>query len=358
MKPVRILVESLADSDQTNSQMVNAREIIRRLDPDRFHVSTFRLGVPDQHLAQRPNTRLIPLPSRRQTARILPELLFGPQQILFYVKASPAARWYMMWRSKWKDRRITIGTIESQSNWRQEPTIAADNIALIEQTVLRCDYLFSNSAQVKSSLHLEYGLRSEIVPTGVDTDFFTPAWERAANPRPRILFVGSLRPFKGPQTVIDAAQRFPQFDFTLVGSGVLADELKARAKHLPNVELRGSISRTAVREEYRQADIFLFPSRWEGFPKVILEAAACGLPVIARKDYRPESVLHEQTGYLVGHDDELFARVADLGASPELRRTMGRAGRAHVEQFDWDHITKQWEEIFLRLLPGTNGRGH
>jgi glycosyltransferase involved in cell wall biosynthesis len=356
MKPVRILVESMVDEDLTNAQMVNAREIIRRLDPDYFHVTTFVGGTPDPNISNRANTHLINLPLRRQTARIFAEFLLGNHDVLFYVKASPASRWYMKLRSIWKDTRLTVGTVESQSDWRYEPTIAPENIALIEQTVLRCDYLFSNSKRVKQSLESEYGLGSEIVPTGVDTNFFTPDWERPKSTRPRVLFVGSLRPFKGPQTVIEAAERFPEADFVIVGDGILAADVRAEAKRLSNLCFAGALSRTAVREEYKQADIFLFPSRWEGSPKVILEAAACGLPVIVRKDYEPETVLNGETGYVVGEDDELFCRVDQLISNPRLRQAMGRAARAHIENFDWDRVTSQWEEIFLHLAANHRGR--
>ena len=207
--PVRILVDSLADQGLTNSQMANAREIIRRLDPAHFDVSVFYGGVPDRIIAERPNTRLIPLPPRRRTVRILREFLLGRHDILFYVKSSPASRLYLAWRQCWKDRRITIGTVESQSDIRNEPTITPEAVHLWERTVLRCDYLFSNSQYVKQSLQREYDLPSEVVPTGVDTSFFTPAWDRLANSRPQILFVGSLRPFKQPQLLLDAAARFP-----------------------------------------------------------------------------------------------------------------------------------------------------
>ncbi len=77
MKLVRILVDSLADAGLTNAQMTNAREIIRRLDPARFHVSVFHVDQPDFWIAERPNTTLIQLPRRRQTVRILREFLLG-----------------------------------------------------------------------------------------------------------------------------------------------------------------------------------------------------------------------------------------------------------------------------------------
>ncbi len=262
MTPVRILVDSLADQGLTNSQMTNAREIIQRLDPVRFHVSVFCGGVPDRGIAQRPNTRLVALPQRRRTVRILREFLLGRHDILFYVKSSPASRIYLTCRRRWKDGRITIGTVESQSDVRNEPTIAPEAVHLWERTVLRCDYLFSNSQSVKQSLQREYNLPSEIVPTGVNTSFFTPAWDRPANPRPRVLFVGSLRPFKQPQLLLDAAARFPGADFVLVGEGLMAGELKARIEReqLKNVTLSGLLGAEQLKQQYQQADIFLFPS--------------------------------------------------------------------------------------------------
>jgi glycosyltransferase involved in cell wall biosynthesis len=348
MQPVKILVDSFADEGLTNAQMINAREIVSRLDSDRFSVTMFVRGTPAAAVRGRPNTRLIKLPVRLQTIPLLARYLFGRQDILFYLKASPASRWFLKLRSFFRSRCILAGTIESQTDWQDE-TITSKTIRLFEETVLRCDYLFSNSAFVQRSLESNYHLPSEVVPTGVDTEFFTPNWERAANPRPRVLYVGSLRSFKGPQVVLDAAQRCPYADFAVVGDGIMGPGLLERAKGLTNVTMRGPLGRMAVREEYRTADIFMFPSRWEGSPRVLLEAAACGLPVVARKDYEPESVIDGKTGFLAGTDGEMILRLQQLLADPDLSRAFGRAGRSHVARFSWDLITRQWESIFTRL---------
>ena len=358
MKPIRILVDSLADADGFNAQMTSARDIVARLDPVRFHVSTFSMGEPDARLARRPATRLIKLSNHGQTLRILREFIWGRHDTLFYVKASPAAKLYLSWRRKWFDHRPVIGTIESQSDLRNEGTIKPEQIRLWEQTILRSDFLFSNSAAVQASLQKGYGLSSEVIPTGVDTKLFTPEWDRPANPRVRVLFVGSLRPFKGPQLLVRAAAQFPGADFVIVGRGIMAADLEAEVhkKGLRNVEFGRGLEVSELREQYRRADIFLLPSRWEGSPKVILEAAACGLPVIARSDYQPESVIDGQTGYLGGSDDELLERLGRLLlASPEVRRDMGRASRALSERFDWDPITRRWEEVFSRLVTRSGG---
>jgi len=351
MKIVRILVDSFADKGLLNPQMTNAREIIRRLDPALFHVSTFCVDEPDPAIAGRPNTRLIKLPRKRQTVTIFREFVLGKHEILFYLKSSPASKWYLRLRQKWKDHRITVGTVESRCDLRNEPTITPEAIRLWEQTVLRCEYLFSNSRAVQRSLQSEYGLKSEIVPTGVDTKFFEPLRDRAPNTRPRVLFVGALRPFKQPQLLLDAALRFPDSDFVIAGDGPMANLLKdrMRVQNIRNVRLAGLLGPAQLKHEYQQADVFLFPSAWEGSPKVILEAAACALPVIARKNYEPETVINGKTGHLVTTDQELFHHLEALLYSPKLRHEFGVAGREHSKKFDWDVLTGCWQEIFLRL---------
>jgi len=278
----------------------------------------------------------------------------GSHEILFYLKVAPASAWYMQLRKLSKRRCVVVGTVESRSDLRSEPTIAAAVARMWERTVLRCDYLFSNSQAVKESLQREHGRESEIVPTGVDTSFFSPPAVPRNNARPQILFVGSLRPFKRPQLMLDAAARFPQADFVIVGDGLSMPELKHRLREerLENVRLLGALDAEAVREEYRRADIFLFPSLWEGSPKVILEAAACELPVIARQNYKPESVVDGKTGFLENSDSEILDRLNELLCAMDMRRSFGTAGRRHAQLFDWDRITAQWAEIFWRLKNG------
>src|SRR5271163_4989387 len=123
MKPIRILVDSLADEDGLNAQMTNARDIMSRLDSARFHVSTFLIEKADARLTERAATRLIQLPRRRQTVRILREFVWGRHDIVFYVKPSPAARLYLALRPRRFDNRIVIGMVESQSDLRNEPTV-------------------------------------------------------------------------------------------------------------------------------------------------------------------------------------------------------------------------------------------
>src|SRR5207247_8543006 len=118
------------DKDLPNAQMSNAREIISRLDPAQFHVSVFVLGEPDTIIAQRPNTRLIPLPSPGQTPRIFREFAFGNYDVLFYLKSSPATTWYLRLPRILNHNRLSIGIIESHCDLRIEMRIPADAVRL------------------------------------------------------------------------------------------------------------------------------------------------------------------------------------------------------------------------------------
>jgi len=246
---------------------------------------------------------------------------------------------------------VTVGSIESQCDLQNEPDVPREAVRLWEETVLRCDHLFSNSSFVQNSLEREYGLRSEVIATGVDTRFFSPLAGRMPNQRAQVLFVGSLRRRKHPDYLLSAAVSFPGADFRIAGGGPMAGELRdgIAKMGLRNVALLGLLDAEQLREEYRSADIFLFPSTFEGSPKVILEAAACGLPVIVRDNYCTETVIHGVTGYQAGSEGEIFSWLQQLIASPNLRRQLGQAGRIHSQKYDWDVITAQWEQAFERM---------
>ena len=126
-------------------------------------------------------------------------------------------------------------------------------------------------------------------------------------------------------------------------------EAEIARQGLTNVAVPGALGREKLREEYRRADIFFFPSTFEGSPKVIVEAAACGLPVICRNSYAPETVIHGVTGWQASSEAGLYSFLQVLLDNEGRRREMGRAGRQHSQKFDWDLITQQWATTFVEL---------
>jgi glycosyltransferase involved in cell wall biosynthesis len=111
-------------------------------------------------------------------------------------------------------------------------------------------------------------------------------------------------------------------------------------------------------EQMREADVFLFPSILEGHPQVLIQATACGLPSLAMSVYRPDAVVHGETGFLVDNDEQIAPSLDALLDCPGLRQKMSGAAVIHSQRFDWDRITHQWADIFLETVrQKEHGRG-
>lgn len=198
----------------------------------------------------------------------------------------------------------------------------------------------------------------------VDTAEFSPATSAHSGPV-RLLSVGRLIGSKRFDLFISLVARLrlkPNCEIkgTIVGDGPLKDALRAQAAGLglpPSAfELRDSLADLAP--VYRQADVFVMTSEYEGTPNVLLEAMASGLPVVAPNvGGVPEIVRHGRNGFLVdAGDDEGFCDVVErLVQDPQLRSSVGQHGCAFVRA---NHSLERLPPILsalYKLAPG-NGR--
>jgi glycosyltransferase involved in cell wall biosynthesis len=195
--------------------------------------------------------------------------------------------------------------------------------------------------------------RVSVLPPALDPAFLASPCERPALPHgcsPVVLTVGRLmtgEPGKGIELVLAALARlqprYPRLLYVVVGDGDLRPRLEHEVRvRFPALQVwfAGAQPTERLRGFYNAADIFVMPSRQEGFGIVFLEAMASGLPVIAgRCGGAPEVVAEGTTGFLVepSDPDALAARLAALLDQPELRRRMGEAGRRRVaEHFSFE----------------------
>ena len=216
-----------------------------------------------------------------------------------------------------------------------------------------------------------------VVPLGTDPDFFRPGIP-TDDVRRRyglgegrwLLTVARLVAHKGVDTVIQAVARLaadhPDLRYAVVGSGQRLSELRALADQL-NVADRVSFL-TGVPDAdlpalYNAADIYLGVSRRaengvEGFGISLVEASACGRPVIGgRSGGIPDAVRDGETGLLVDSEkpEEVAAAVGRLLGDPALAARLGAGGRAAVESYyNWDRVVSDLRSIagdFTRPLP-------
>jgi phosphatidylinositol alpha-1,6-mannosyltransferase len=211
--------------------------------------------------------------------------------------------------------------------------------------------------------------RIVVLHPGVDTARFVPA---PADPALRarlgwrgrrvILTVGALQKRKGQDMLIRALPRIrrdvPDVLYAIAGEGWERDYLERLADEQGVGDLvmfHGTPAEEQLAALYQQCDLFALPNRrigwdFEGFGIVLLEAQACGRPVIAgRSGGTADAMLDGETGLLVDCDapDALAAACTRLLASPERRAALGARARLWVEEtFSWEHLVPQAAALF------------
>lgn len=207
-------------------------------------------------------------------------------------------------------------------------------------------------------LAMKFDSRFEIpiIPNGVDVAN-TKAGERDWS-FPRLLSAGRLVHQKGLDLAMRALADLKdvEWEWRIAGDGPQMEMLKSLAKEFGmngRVTFLGWQSREQLMEQYRQANLFLFPSRHEGMPNAVLEAMASGLPVIAsRISGNEELVVDGKTGLLVPSEDigSLREALKKLLNEGPLRKEMGQASCHRVEEhYTWESTASQYALLLERV---------
>lgn len=208
----------------------------------------------------------------------------------------------------------------------------------------------------------EHWPKLEVAPLGVDPAHFAPRPFREAPEPFEVLCVGRIVPAKGQHVLVRAVERLLRegrdVRLRLVGDGPDRPALEraiARAG-LPRerVVLEGAVNQDRIRELYRGADAFALASFAEGIPVVLMEAMAMEIPVVTTFiTGHPELVRDGVDGLLVAPSDDeaLAAALARLIDDADLRRRLGAAGRARVQDaYDLERNTQRLASIFRRRI--------
>jgi glycosyltransferase involved in cell wall biosynthesis len=305
---------------------------------------------PDPRLLNLPAIRLLRLPTRGKTLRILNEMLAG-YDIIAYIDFSPATYMFLHLPRRMRQRTKAVFHAEAPAAQIMNPSRASR--FLYAGIFPHCDFYIGITEYVAQDVYRALEKRvSHILGVGVDTSLFTPPPVRT-NPAPVVLFAGTVIERKGPQHLLDAAAQFPNVTFRLVGASRQGFEEVLRQRivqsDLKNVILNGPKTQPQMLDIMRESDIFLLPSRLEGIPKVTLEAAATGLPCIVFRDYETPSVIDGVTGFQAATLEDMMQALGKLVADRSLRERMGTAARKHMEKFDWNVVSSQWQSAYLEI---------
>ncbi len=206
-----------------------------------------------------------------------------------------------------------------------------------------------------------------LIRSGIDIDRFRNP-ERAENETraelgipqgvPLVTMIACLKPQKDPVTFVEAAavvlKEVPDAHFLLVGNGTLRDEVQKRIQAFGLAErfhLAGW--RRDIPEILHATTVFVLTSLWEGLPRVLPQALAAGVPVVATAvDGSPEAVQDGRTGFLTRPGDAagIARRVVDLLKNPAQVRTMMRSAEEVLPAFDQTLMVEQQEQLYMKLI--------
>lgn len=222
------------------------------------------------------------------------------------------------------------------------------------------DTVFVNSEEYRQSW-IKRGFdptKLKILPRGLDTELFHPArraptfFEKfgAYNGEVRLLYVGRISREKDLDLLAAAYRRLRDeglpVQLFVVGHGPYSE---AFAKSLPEAIFTGYLSGDELATAYASADIFVFPSTTDTFGNVILEAQACGVPVIVSDSGGPKELVEDKSNGLItkSRDLEDFAgAIRALVTNPSLRERMGKSARGSV-------IDRSWPSAFNKFWTAT-----
>src|SRR3954453_6253534 len=235
-----------------------------------------------------------------------------------------------------------IVTVQDLS-WERDPSVfgfwdLATFKVFVRRAVRKADHVLAISERTKNDLIELYGTpASKVTVTPLAPD---PASRPAREHASFLLFVSAVEPRKQPLAAIDAANAVGR-KLVVVGpskDAALVAELKRRG-----ADVRGYVPKDELVRLYQSAACLLFPSRYEGFGLPVVEAMACGTPVVAA----PEPALREVAGEAAIFTDDLADGVRRALAE---RERLSAAGLERAKAFSWRETARITADVYRRVI--------
>lgn len=243
---------------------------------------------------------------------------------------------------------------------------------LLEFILEKADYLCSTSKKMKSETCKYLQNKDKdilVIPFGVDITHF-PKFQNKLEKNKKKITIGTIKLLEkkyGIEYLIRGFailnEKYPQYDLNLliIGSGSLKDKLEklvVELKILNKTKFVETIPHHQIPQYLNKIDIFVVASIEESFGVVVVEASACGIPVVVSNiGGLSEVVIDGETGFLFPpkDTDAIVELVGRLIENPELRRDMGLAGRDFVlKNYDWNENISLVENLYLNLISKTS----
>lgn len=226
------------------------------------------------------------------------------------------------------------------------------------------DEVIAISGHAYNQLTTYYGLDEhnvEMIPHGVDTEWFHPREKLhpdVNSEKMTLLYVGRLGARKGLDMLLRSLSCLenPDIELLIAGTGRHEERLRRLSNELriaDQVRFLGYVPNDELPELYSSADIFILPSRYEGFGLVLLEAMACGTPVIGTDAGGiPTAIADGRTGIVVERDAQDLSSAIELLVSDQTRRDrMAETAYNRANKTSWNAIISDVKRVYDQIVP-------
>ncbi len=299
----------------------------------------------------------------RALFRLLPYLLglwraAGRAQIL-HIMANSGWSWHLFVAPA-----VWIGWLRGSAmviNYRggEAETFFSHSFIWVKPSLQRASAIIVPSGFLQA-VFARYRVPVQVVPNIIDLSRFTATWQPRGSAAPHLIVTRNLEPIYDIPTALRAFQRvlavFPQARLSIAGSGPMQAELIRLTAELglsAAVSFTGRLDNERIATLYHGADLMLNPSLADNMPISVLEALACGVPVVSTKvGGIPFLLEHGRTALLVppGEDQPMAEAALRLLMDIELAQALSAAGIATVRQFTWPRVREQLFTVYNSVL--------
>lgn len=227
----------------------------------------------------------------------------------------------------------------------------------------RADHVIVTTPRIQDMMIERYDIGPSmisVVPNYVDGSLFYPRANKKQNGPPRLLYIGRFEAEKNPLMLIEAASRVATpVEVVMIGDGPARSELETRAAELGvALTLIGRLPNADLPAQINDADVFVLASNYEGHPKALIEAMACGKAVVGVDVPGIRDVIrHGENGHLCAKTpDALASAITTLVGSEELRRRLGDNAAEEVRaSLMLDRIVDLELDLYTRLMQPKKG---
>lgn len=294
---------------------------------------------------------------------------FQPDVVMSFLKGTSLLTWLALMnlgarRPKWiaREGNNVLAVVREEA---PNALVERASLALTRTAYRHADAVLTNSGDMAIGLAADLGLDGRKVRM-INNPIDLAAIARASGEprggallRPYVLSVGRLEYQKAHEVLIEAFARsgiWRDRDLVILGKGSKLAALQRLAAQLgvgEHVRFIGFVANPYA--WMAGADLFVLPSRWEGFPTVAAEAMACGAPVLLSDcDFGPRDIIVPgESGELVapGDPEALAAAMRELIGQPERRAQLSAAGRERVERFAIQAMNERYARLFEEFAP-------